>query len=148
MIEKDEGSGMERGQRRVVSLSESAGGRLMSGLGRALRKRCPYCGGGAIFQSWFTLRDRCPNCGTLYAYEDGYFLGAYAINLVVTELATVALVIWLIAGTDLQVLRMQLIGISLAVALPLFFYPIALLIWIALDNTFHPPGTSSGRQRS
>jgi uncharacterized protein (DUF983 family) len=133
---------------RPVSLPDSAGGRLLAGLGRAARKHCPYCGGGAIFQGWLTLKDRCPNCGTLFAYEDGYFLGAYAINLIVTELATVALVIWLIAGTDLDVLPMQLIGISLAVGLPLFFYPIALLIWIALDNTFHPPGASSGRQRS
>ncbi len=139
---------MEPKQTQEVNLPDSAARRLLTGLGRAARKRCPYCGGGAIFQSWFTLKDRCPSCGTLYAYEDGYFLGAYAINLIVTEFATVALVIWLIAGTDLEVLPMQLIGISLAVALPLFFYPIALLIWIALDNTFHPPGTSSGRQRS
>ncbi len=138
---------MDSSKTRAVSLPESAGARLLTGLGRALRKRCPYCGGGAIFQSWFTLEDRCPTCTTLFAYEDGYFLGAYAINLIVTELATVALVIWLIASTDLDVLPMQLIGISLAVALPLFFYPIALLIWIALDNTFHPPGASSGRQR-
>lgn len=139
---------MEPKQTQEVNLPDSAARRLLTGLGRAARKRCPYCGGGAIFQSWFTLKDRCPSCGTLYAYEDGYFLGAYAINLIVTEFATVALVIWLIAGTDLEVLPMQLIGISLAVALPLFFYPIALLIWIALDNTFHPPGASSGRQRS
>ncbi len=138
---------MDSSKTRAVNLPESAGGRLLTGLGRTLRKRCPYCGGGAIFQSWFILKDRCPSCGTLFAYEDGYFLGAYAINLIVTELATVALVIWLIAGTDLDVLPMQLIGISLAVALPLFFYPVALLIWIALDNTFHPPGASSGRQR-
>ncbi len=139
---------MEPKQTQEVNLPDSAARRLLTGLGRAARKRCPYCGGGAIFQSWFTLKDRCPSCGTLYAYEDGYFLGAYAINLIVTEFATVALVIWLIAGTDLEVLPMQLIGISLTVALPLFFYPIALLIWIALDNTFHPPGASSGRQRS
>ena len=139
---------MDGNHSRPVSLPDSAGGRLLAGLGRAARKHCPYCGGGAIFQGWFTLKERCPNCGTLFAYEDGYFLGAYAINLIVTELATVALVIWLIAGTELDVLPMQLLGISLAVGLPLFFYPIALLIWIALDNTFHPPGASSGRQRS
>ena len=139
---------MEGHHPRPVSLPKPAGRRLLAGSGRALGKRCPYCGGRAIFQGWFTLKDRCPGCGTLYAYEDGYFLGAYAINLIVTEFATVALVVWLIAGTDLDVLPMQLIGIGLAVGLPLFFYPIALLIWIALDNTFHPPGASSGRQRS
>lgn len=131
-----------------MNLPQSGGARFIAGSWRAFRKRCPYCDGTSVFKSWFTLKDRCPSCRTLYAYEDGYFLGAYAINLVVTELLTVAVVIWLIAGTDLGVLPMQLIGISLAILLPLLFYPNALLIWVAIDNTFHPPGAQSGRQRS
>ncbi len=135
-------------QIRPVKLPRASGARFVTGLWRAIRKRCPCCGGASVFRSWFTLEDRCPSCRTLYAYEDGYFLGAYVINLVVTELLTVAVVIWLIAGTDLEVLPMQLIGISLAVLLPLLFYPIALFIWVAIDNTFRPPGTQSGRQRS
>jgi len=132
---------------RHVSLPQSAGTRLVAGVQRAFRKRCPYCGGGSVFQSWFTLSDRCPSCQTLYAYEDGYFLGAYVINLVVTELLTVAVVIWLIAGTDLDVLPMQLTGISLAVLLPLLLYPTALLIWVAIDNTFHPPDAHPDQRR-
>jgi len=32
-------------------------------LGRALRRRCPQCGGGSLFQSWLSIRDRCPTCG-------------------------------------------------------------------------------------
>jgi len=93
------------------------------------------------------VKERCPQCQTLYAYEDGYFLGTYAINLVSTELLTVAIVIWMIAGTDMSVLQMQLLGITLAVAMPLLFYPIAQLLWIALDVALHPPGTMSGRPR-
>lgn len=139
---------MDAKQPRPVNLPRSGGARFLAGLQRALRKRCPYCGGGSVFQGWFTLKDRCPSCQTLYAYEDGYFLGAYVINLVVTELLTVAVVIYLIAGTDLEVLPMQLIGILLAVLLPLLFYPNALLIWVALDNTFHPPDAHPDRQRT
>jgi uncharacterized protein (DUF983 family) len=132
---------------RTISLPDSGGRRLLVAIGRALRRHCPYCGVGSIFSGWFTLKDRCPACNTLFAYEDGYFLGAYVINLVFTELLTVAIVIWMIAGTDMSVLWMQLIGISLAVLLPLLFYPIAALLWVALDLGVHPPGDMSDRPR-
>ena len=32
-------------------------------LWRALRLRCPNCGGGPIFDSWLRMRGRCPRCG-------------------------------------------------------------------------------------
>ncbi len=133
--------------RRPVSLPSTGGSRLLAATGRALRRHCPYCGGVGIFSGWFTLKERCPSCNTVYAYEDGYFLGSYVINLVFTELLTVAIVIWMIAGTDMTVLQMQLLGISMAVILPLLFFPIALLIWVALDLGVHPPGEGSGRPR-
>lgn len=132
---------------RRVSLPESALHRFLIASGRAVRRRCPYCGGSGIFAGWFTVKERCPECHTLYAYEDGYFLGAYVINLVSTEFLTMAFVIWMIAATDMSVLRMQLTGITLAVAMPLLFYPIAQLLWIALDVALHPPGDMSGRPR-
>lgn len=130
---------------RAVSLPESGSKRFVVATGRAVRRHCPYCGAGNVFTGWFTLKDRCPACNTLFAYEDGYFLGAYVINLVFTEFLTVAVVVWMIAGTDMSVLRMQLIGISLAVILPLLFYPIAVLLWVALDLGIHPPGDMSDR---
>ena len=32
-------------------------------VGRALRRRCPCCGGGGLFEGWFTMVPRCPTCG-------------------------------------------------------------------------------------
>lgn len=119
--------------------------RLLTGGRRALTRRCPYCGGADIFRGWFGVKDRCPYCGTRYAYETGYFLGAYAINLVFTELLAVAVVISLIAFTDLSVLQMQIAAVFLAVGLPLLFYPTALLLWMALDIAFHPPDRRTGK---
>ena len=56
-------------------------------LGRALRLRCPNCGGGAIFLSFGRLRPDCPTCGLqLDRGESDYFLGAYLFNLVAVEL--------------------------------------------------------------
>ncbi|MGI8963646.1 MAG: DUF983 domain-containing protein [Thermomicrobiales bacterium] len=106
--------------------------------GRALRLRRPYRGAGSVFEAWFTLKKLCPGCGTRYAREVGYFLGSYVINLGVIELLTVAIVVWLIAGTDLSVLQMQIYGVALAVAL---------LLCVALDISIHPPTDSRPRVR-
>lgn len=130
-----------------VTLPDAGGQRLLVTMGRAFRRKCPYCGTGGLFDGWFTLKKRCPGCNTLFEHEDGYFLGSYVVNLGVTELLTVAIVIWLIAGTSLSVLEMQVVGVVLAVLMPLLFYPLALLIWVALDITLHPPRDFSHRTR-
>lgn len=132
---------------RQVSIPATGRQRFLTTFGRALRRRCPYCGGSGVFDGWFTLKQRCPACDTLYAHEDGYFLGSYVVNLGVTELLTVAIVIWLIAGTGLSVLEMQIYGVAMAVLLPILFYPLALLLWMALDISIHPPGDFSRRVR-
>lgn len=137
----------EHEQRRPIDVPVAAGRRLRVTLARALVRRCPYCGAGGIFSSWFALKGRCPACLTLFAYEDGYFLGAYALNLVVTELVAVGLTIWLLATTDLTVLQLQITGVTLAVLLPIAFYPVALCLWMVLDLVFHPPTEGSGRPR-
>lgn len=132
---------------RQVSIPESGLQRLTTTFGRAIRRRCPYCGASGVFDGW-SLKPRCPACNTLYEYEDGYFLGSYVVNLGVTELITVGIVVWLIAGTDLGVLEMQIYGVALAVLLPILFYPLALLLWVALDISIHPPGDFSQRVRN
>ena len=134
-------------QARPVSLPDSGGKRLLVGMGRALRRRCPYCGGSGIFDGWFTIKRRCPHCRTVYAYEDGYFLGSYVVNIGFTEILTVLIVIWMLAASGMSVLQMQIVGVALAVALPIVFYPFALLLWIALDITFHNPEERLARHR-
>ncbi len=132
---------------RQVSIPETGGKRLAVTFGRAFRRHCPYCGGGDLFKGWFTLKKRCPHCNTLYEYEDGFFLGSYVINLGFTELLTVGIVVWLIVASGLSVLEMQIYGATLALLMPILFYPLALLLWIALDISIHPPGDFSHRKR-
>jgi|GEM_PF-1297666 len=130
-----------------VDLPDSAIKRLFVTLGRSIRRHCPYCGGDGIFKDMFNLKERCPHCNTLFAYEDGYFLGAYAVNVVAMMFIGIALVFALIFGTDLSVLQMQIFGVIIAVALPVLFYPVSLLLWICIDLLVHPPGDFSGRPR-
>ena len=61
--------------------------RLWSYVGRALRRRCPRCGGPGIWRSWFAFRARCPTCHLeLDRGESDHFYGAYLLNFVVAEL--------------------------------------------------------------
>jgi uncharacterized protein (DUF983 family) len=130
-----------------VSIPNSGGSRFAVCMRRAITRSCPYCGRRGVFKSYFSLKDRCPHCNVKYAYEDGFFLGSYVINIGFTELVTVLFVVWMIAALSLSVLQMQIIGVTMAVALPILFYPIALLMWIALDITLHDPGDFSRRVR-
>ncbi|MEJ7901351.1 MAG: DUF983 domain-containing protein [Thermomicrobiales bacterium] len=132
---------------RTVTLPDSGFRRFATPFGRAFRRRCPYCGAPGVFNGWFSLKERCPGCYTLFEHEEGYFLGSYVVNLGFTELLTVLIVVWLIAGTDLSVLQMQIYGVALAVLMPILFYPLALLLWVALDISIHPPGDFSHRVR-
>ena len=40
-----------------------------------------------MFRSWFALRERCPACGLSFERDEQeeYWLGAYLLNFIVTE---------------------------------------------------------------
>ena len=112
--------------------------RLQVLLARAIRRQCPECGGGEIFLGWLTIKDACPHCDYVFAREGGYFLGAYAINLIVAEFIPVALMIGLLIWSDLDwvALELDLDPAGGAVAVRLF--PFARTFWMALDEFFTP----------
>ncbi len=109
-------------------------------LRRALTLRCPYCGGTRIFSSWLTLKERCPRCRSLFEREEGYFVGGYAVNLVVAEFLAFGVVLSLILLADLSTLQLQITGAMLALGLPIVFFPCSRTVWIAMDLYFHPAG--------
>ncbi len=116
---------------------------------RALTRRCPYCGARGIFDGYWSLKERCPRCGTSFAREDGYFLGAYALNLIVAEILGLGLALYLIFGTRLSrlpLLWQEAIAISLAVALPIVFFPFSRMTWMALDLLVDPPTPTPERR--
>src|SRR2546421_12002635 len=58
---------------------------IITTLLRGLRLRCPVCGLSSIFQRPFKVRHHCPACGALFQREEGFFVGALMVNVVVTE---------------------------------------------------------------
>jgi uncharacterized protein (DUF983 family) len=109
-------------------------------LGRALRLRCPSCGGGGLFYRWVNITSVCPTCGFQLEREHGYFLGAMAINIVGSEALFVALAVGVILLTwpTPPWKLLQYGSMALMVAFPLFFYPFAHTLWLAMDLAVRP----------
>ena len=127
-------------------LAPSGGKRATVLLGRALQRRCPYCGAAGIFRTWFELHETCPDCGIGFDREEGYFLGAMAINLVVAEGVTVGVVTAVMVFATLELLPLEVVAISLAVLLPILFYPYSRMSWMALDLQLDPPEHQTDRR--
>ena len=122
-------------------------------LGRALLKRCPLCGAGRLFAGWFRMKERCPGCGYVFEREEGFFLGAYVINLAIAQgmvilLAVVPLIVRLAGDPDASILPFIVGGIIGAVLAPVIFYPWSKTIWTAFDLMLRPVHMTEPADRS
>src|SRR5512143_615892 len=112
---------------------------MLSHFTRALRLRCPNCGGGPVFVSWVKMCPSCPSCGIRYDREPegGYWVGSNTINLFATE-AVFALVFlgslvltWPDPPWDLITWG----DVLLMILFPVFFYPFSKTLFVAVDLT-------------
>jgi len=102
---------------------------------RGATRRCPRCGAGRLFKSWFKIRDRCPRCGLRLEREEGGFLGAMTLNYLFTAVVwLVVLVVWLAMDLpDLHVPALTITSIAIAALVPLLFWPFSKTIWASVD---------------
>jgi uncharacterized protein (DUF983 family) len=114
-------------------------------LWRGLLLRCPRCGVGKLYRRGYTMYESCGSCGWVFEREEGYWTGAMAINLIVTE----ALIF--IGIVPLLVLRASVpltmgVGLTFAILTPLLFYWHSKSLWMTADFILHPaPLVSAGR---
>lgn len=108
---------------------------------RAVRLRCPNCGGGPLFDSWLRPRARCPRCGLpLERGEQGYQVGSYMFNIIAAELIFAAIFLGVLLATwptppwDLLLYG----GMGLMVIVPFLFFPFSKTLFLAFDLTFRP----------
>lgn len=116
-------------------------GRALSLLARALSRRCPNCGHGGIFLSYFRLRRQCLECGLLLDRgEPGYQVGAYMFNLIAAELVFATVLVAVVVGTwpDPPWALLQYGGVALMLLMPVLFYPFAKALFLAFDLLFRP----------
>lgn len=111
-------------------------------LSRAVRRRCPWCGGrGAFFTGWFAKAPQCGECGLRWRRGDvGFELGAAAVAAMlslgplVLALAAILAVTW----PDVAVVPMLAALVPAAVVLPVVAYPLSYTIWQAFDLVVRP----------
>jgi uncharacterized protein (DUF983 family) len=111
-------------------------------LARALRLRCPHCGGGPIFVTWSRLVPNCPSCGLgLERGEQGYWLGAYFFNLMAMETLFSVWVVGLLWWTwPTPPWRLfQLLTIVLMAIVPFACFPFSKTLFLAFDLWVRPP---------
>ena len=112
---------------------------------RGAAKRCAVCGGGGLFRGWFEMAERCPTCGYRFEREEGFFLGAYVINLAVAQalvilLAVVPAIVLLNADAGVGLAPIVAAGVAAAVLGPMFFYPWSKTLWVAIELIMRPLG--------
>ena len=117
-------------------------------LGRAMLLRCPRCGARHVLASWFKMVERCPSCLLRFERESDFFLGAYVVNLAVTEgLLIVALFVYVFrAVSDPQTPGAPVLVAALVCAIggPLAFFPFSRTIWAAIDLAMRPVPVEPG----
>ena len=109
-------------------------------IGRALRLRCPCCGGGRLFRGWFRMHENCPDCGLKYERAPGYFLGSAYINYAITAVALTVLYVGLHFGAELSNRTLAAPLAIFCVVLPLFLFRYARSLWLAIDSYIDTTG--------
>ncbi len=103
-------------------------------LARCVRLRCPVCGRSSIVRAPFDIRHHCPACRALFKREEGFFVGAIAINVVTTE--AVILLTYVasmpVINTHFQFVLAALVLIALL--FPLAYYHHSWSVWLAFDH--------------
>ena len=109
--------------------------------GRALRLRCPNCGQGKPFVSWFRMRSQCEVCGLAFERgEEGYQVGSYMFAIVAAELVFMAVFLAIVLATwpSPPWTLLQYGGIALMVVVPFVLFPFTKTLFLAFDLIFRP----------
>ncbi len=86
--------------------------------------------------------ERCPSCRLQFERENDFFLGAYVINLAVTEglllVALFAYVFRAVSEPATPSAPVLVVAVVLAVLGPLAFFPFSRTVWAAVDLAMRP----------
>jgi Protein of unknown function (DUF983) len=95
-------------------------------------------------RSWFTMNWRCAACGLRFERsheeEHDYWLGAYTLNFIATELvfAAALVIVLFVTWPDPPWRRLLYGGGAVMVVTPIVLYPFSRALWLAIDLAFRP----------
>ena len=109
-------------------------------IGRGLRRRCPNCGQGKVFSSFFRLNTSCSNCGFRFEREPGYWTGAIALNIAFVEVWVALLILGTVIATapDIPWTSIWIVGLATNAVLPFLLLPYSRTLWMGLHLYFDP----------
>lgn len=107
---------------------------------RGLLRRCPLCGAGGQFRTFFDKRDRCPRCHFPLRREEGHWIGALGMNTVVTFglLALTLFVSIALMWEDRRGLPVAVACFTVAAVTPVAFFGSSQTLWSAIDLAMRP----------
>jgi uncharacterized protein (DUF983 family) len=110
-----------------------------SRFGALITGKCPRCGQGDIFYSWFSgkplsMHPTCPVCGLDYEPDPGYFLGAmyasYAFEVLTVLPVAMALAVFLEPSIALVIL----VAVMQTLVMAPFVYRASRVLWLHIDQ--------------
>lgn len=122
-----------------MAVKDPSFGRMMR---RAVVLHCPWCGSRRTFvRKWLGKYPRCRTCGIRWRREEGFELGAVAINTVFTFLVlAIGMTIgFVITAPDIPIVPLVLSLVGVAVVVPIASYPFTFTVWLAFDLAVHRP---------
>ena len=109
-------------------------------LRRGLVLHCPQCGSGHLFRWWLVMKDDCPRCDLHFERVEGQWIGAIAMNTILTLLVLLGLIV---VGFGLSYPDSPPAGLLVACIVaaglgPLFWQPFSRTVWLAIDLAMRP----------
>jgi hypothetical protein len=107
---------------------------------RGVTRRCPLCGSGDVFRSFFHARERCPRCSFPFQREEGHWIGAIGMNTIVSFgllLVTIA-VLFALTWEDPSAPLLYGAAFTVAGVTPIVFFGPSQTLWSAIDLWMRP----------
>jgi uncharacterized protein (DUF983 family) len=110
-------------------------------LSRGIRRRCPLCGNGGCFRTFFEVLDRCPTCNFPLRRDEGHWIGAVGMNTIVSFGALLVTLVGGIALTwsERRAAPIFISTITVAAVVPIVFFGPSQTLWSAVDLAMRPP---------
>ena len=96
---------------------------------RGLRLRCPVCGKGKLFRTYFRMNDHCACCGVGFSREHGQWVGSLDINTLLTAVVLMAGVAF---GPQWDVRTSLIVWCTAAVVFPIISFRFVRGLWTAI----------------
>jgi len=94
------------------------------------------------------MYEHCSVCHLVYDREEGFYTGAWALNLIISELLvavfTVFVAIWAATHPGIPLIPLVIVGVFLAILLPILFFRHSRSVWISMNYWLNPPELEQG----